>query len=1065
MFRRTLRQGLKLPDYNIARGGIYSSFTQPPFNFDGTMIRLFPLRARLERLQSFVDQFLNVVPQEAGHFRVYLPYVYLSFVYYGKLSLAASNYGWLSQYEVLFSIPLIWYKRVGGQLVFHDFATVAPFIYVDNDHSMTTGREVYGWPKDRISAESTLASWMADPEANPTVASFTATTFSQLYAGSRPKPQAFFQIRQAAGAALARWPFDPNADWLPWVTLPSSITNSVGLMQDYGEVLRGLGLTREQPGMGPDTYALMAARAGQMLRPYQPELVFNTLNLKQFRDATKPTLAAYQGLTNAPMKWKRISRGGLLGDVRLLQGDSSGGFTIDVYHTPTAPIVDLLGLEVAQEQAIGQTTIQSLRPVFPMWFDVDMEYNVAHTIAWRVRGEGWRDGQGVELPSPAQKDTGIYNNARGAADTEVSGPFEFPRATLRVMPLLADPKRLAQFLQEYLGDTFKEADVELSPWGRYVYLLATSYQEMSSATNDIGWWADRELVFHVPAQVKKAGTLWKLVLVPVYAYANSVTAAQTGAEVSGIPVANASIESTSNTWMDDLGAEAWKRRTLLKMSTAILPATDMGQQLDEQLLLEVLEGDLIPANQGAYWREIAQKWGQTLLEEHQRKVAQTGQNDPAHELLHREHQQTGESQLRRRRVTAARAFALQVLLRQRPLRMLTLKQFRDADDPTKACYQAAVEIQREITSVQDIEEIESGLYVRIQQYPTVPIVERLGLISVREEYEEGGVVAHVLEPIRPFWMRVSLREHLGRNLFVRTGLGDWSIQTAPTDPPPEPIGLKLTRILQYLGRPRNLPLVVDEWRQVLEEDVFESDEDLATVVETLEPQSILESILSEEWERWHECRWSQVQEELTQRADAAMKHKANLEAAKTEFEFFDNLLHQQKPYIPQDIIERSFVTLRELLSKRLLQCYYLRQLTGDYSDSSHEAYAQQLEATYKEYMKDHADVSFKLDRSVTAEVASRYREKLAELIELLRGNLLMFLARVQGKPHHVIRRDSIANPMMRERLFPRARSWNADWFVGVDRQKIVEKNSTPEALEIPPRVASLLGGNPDPKEK
>ena len=54
------------------------------------------------------------------------------------------NYGWLAQREILFNIPLEWYVVKDGKWVFKDWASFSPFIYVDDDMSMTVGRMVYG---------------------------------------------------------------------------------------------------------------------------------------------------------------------------------------------------------------------------------------------------------------------------------------------------------------------------------------------------------------------------------------------------------------------------------------------------------------------------------------------------------------------------------------------------------------------------------------------------------------------------------------------------------------------------------------------------------------------------------------------------------------------------------------------------------------------------------------------------------------------------------------------------------------------------------------------------------
>ena len=101
--------------------------------------RVFPLRANIDSLQRFVDGHLNFIPPEVGRFRVPAPYVYLMMLDYGKLALEAANLGWLAQREIMFCVPLEWYKVVDGRWVFSDWATVAPFIYVDDDLSMGAG--------------------------------------------------------------------------------------------------------------------------------------------------------------------------------------------------------------------------------------------------------------------------------------------------------------------------------------------------------------------------------------------------------------------------------------------------------------------------------------------------------------------------------------------------------------------------------------------------------------------------------------------------------------------------------------------------------------------------------------------------------------------------------------------------------------------------------------------------------------------------------------------------------------------------------------------------------------
>src|ERR1700719_4441596 len=78
----------------------------PPLMFRGVSARFFPLRANLDILQQLVDSYLNIVPPEAGHFRVSLPYVQLVLLDYGQMGESEMRTGWFSQVEVYFGVAV-----------------------------------------------------------------------------------------------------------------------------------------------------------------------------------------------------------------------------------------------------------------------------------------------------------------------------------------------------------------------------------------------------------------------------------------------------------------------------------------------------------------------------------------------------------------------------------------------------------------------------------------------------------------------------------------------------------------------------------------------------------------------------------------------------------------------------------------------------------------------------------------------------------------------------------------------------------------------------------------------
>jgi hypothetical protein len=69
-----------------------------------------------------------------------------------------------------------------------------------------------------------------------------------------------------------------------------------------------------------------------------------------------------------------------------------------------------------------------------------------------VSQSGKERGSTTSEPGPADAALKYYNTARVPTLQAIAGPFTFPRATLRVLPLLADTSRLQAFCEQYLGN-------------------------------------------------------------------------------------------------------------------------------------------------------------------------------------------------------------------------------------------------------------------------------------------------------------------------------------------------------------------------------------------------------------------------------------------------------------------------------------------------------------------------------------------------------------------------------------------------------------------------------------
>ena len=436
-----------------------------------------------------------------------------------------------------------------------------------------------------------------------------------------------------------------------------------------------------------------------------------------------------------------------------------------------------------------------------------------------------------------------FNTVRGVGAQDITGPFEFPDTTLRVLPLLADPAKLERLCDDYLGAGLgADCPYTVKAWGSYVYLVLTNFGEMSSKTNNIGWWAERELTFFVPVQVwdRKENTLLSVALVPAFAFADTETAAIVGREVSGRPTATAAITSPPNAWMSDSGP-TWEDEALVTLETLMLPALHMGQRAEWRRLLDITHHDALLYTDIVGWRRIADDWIRPLQDEVRRKskIARDSANHDA--------------------FTHARDLAVGVLAGRLPISILTLKQFRDVSDPDCACYQALVRGGRLIEHVYDVREIEERLHLRLHRNPALAIADRLGL-QIKHTETTGTAVVDVIQPVRPFWARLSLREDLGENLSWRTGaqwqrdgrrqLRDQFYFEAET-----PTGIP-DGISEFAGQRLSALLAQPAADESASVDAL-SREQARAAVAAIEPQLVIESILSSEWENWGNPRFYQ----------------------------------------------------------------------------------------------------------------------------------------------------------------------------------------------------------------
>lgn len=872
----------KLPPFISSQLGI-----TPPLMFRGVSARFFPLRANLDILQQLVDSYLNIVPPEAGRFRVPLPYVQLVVLDYGQMGESEMRTGWFSQVEVYFGVAVEWYKYVRGQWVFHDWAVITPYIFVNDDVSVPVGRTVFGFQKVLAAVEMTNSHWMKNPVAPTTLARISTTVFPKAYSGGNLENRVFLEIEKSTLSNL-RVPLDATSPTMPW-TIASNMADAIGgFGRDAMWMSQSMRLSAINPLMSPSFLPEMMARLMPGFNPGGSGLILNSLNVKQFRRAEDPTKICYRALTNGCIQTTGVNRAGLLGEELALLGDISGGHSIRLYEHSSLPIAETLGLEAHRSVNAEGIQVAELKPVMPFWLDVNLKFGQGTNIAWQTFDGAWKDGAGTRFdvkPEPNPP----FNNTISTAIEAITGPFQFTGTTVRVIPLLADKKKLKEALDKYVnealqgrmvqedGKTEAEYRVRFDVWARgkqsinmgapiggdfaYVYLTASSFESVISKSDNVGDWAKYELTFMVPVKWQRMKVAdwetfgeygkWETMgvgMLPVFTLADNCITAISRMEIQGIATGTANFVRPESVWLggDD---QAHPKQTLLRVDVELLPALGAGQKATFQPVIEISLND--PNNGLGTAPDTPWRWAEDLRHELGMKKAV---------------KQEYFEQLK-----TARALSLELLGNQVPFSIYTLKEFRDVTDPNKACYQSLVRVPRVLQEVFDVREIEDTLAVRIYGYPSMNIVDELGLQAARCEDNCAGI-AYTMQGLRPFYIRTTLDERLADRLMWRAGNDAWTLQDAAfqtmlNGSPQITVDMKAETLQDQMDPSRTAETMFQAKQRKIANSVAPWDvitvDQARMAVEFIDPQVVIESILSREWSNFDpNARWRKGREAL-----------------------------------------------------------------------------------------------------------------------------------------------------------------------------------------------------------
>ncbi len=786
----------------------------PVITFNNVTARVFPLRASLTKLQDFCDAYLNRSPDH--WFRPTVPGVMLMAMNYPGMSDSSINLGWVSQHEFMFAVTLEWFERdANGEFQFKDWVVVSPFIFVDDEFSAIGGREM-GWPKVLARLQPEINPWMQDPRLARRLIRLDTQMFSHLYAGEPLQDHTLLEIYQYEANTTLQIPPDPSLLFGPMVAGASAVYYNTGnflsyLAEGLGERL-GLPANRKKPEA---SIGAMARRLGEYLLGGQ---ALTAMTLAQFR-ASQANAACFQGLVLSKMAMARFHAGGPLGDVAVLRGDPSGGLRVRIQDNPAYPIVESLGLDHRLVSESSESPVTELVPFAPFWMALDLRYVVGGSVTWRAPGtRGWskpkdpppslfvdeRLGfENKKILEEAKTDqiftvpTGEivpYNTTLGPLSSPIGGPFEFFGLETKVVPIpirwenARAVSRGARFflrnlplIREFSNSKHSPPNVKsfsvrpypYFPHGEHgeaatvAFLTVNHNEAMSSAANNVGWWATNSVQISLLLRAEIATDAGKpeekFFLYPVFDFADSPLSAMTGHEVRGIPTALATIEGGRDPWLE----QPFAPRPVLDVSAKIFPAVNQGQTVSERSLIQ---------------------------------IHQTGPSDPG-----------GLDASRQTEFTQKLSRLMTKRLR---LDYLSYKNYISAENPKASNYAGFVAWHSVLGAfgnsdtgpgsfqVDALPELE----VSILKQPTYDIARELGMFVDHERLgSDKGDVFAVTKAIEPFRIHGDTRWSLPFDLlwqvvhplpiYVREGAYDYLV-----DPPPRPSTQSLAKLLHALNR-------------------------------------------------------------------------------------------------------------------------------------------------------------------------------------------------------------------------------------------------------------------------
>jgi hypothetical protein len=380
----------------------------------------------------------------------------------------------------------------------------------------------------------------------------------------------------------------------------------------------------------------------------------------------------------------------------------------------------------------------------------------------------------------------VYRTKPGIDDPTMLPPFVSRHLHMRYFPLAADSERLQAYLDEFVSlaggpDPVPPEVGVFRPALPFVFVVAAHHKELTPDANH-GVLAQEEtsLGFFAEWRRKEGDALvfedwvWVNVLVLV----DSEISVITGRSLWGWPKLHAESQSS-------VGMHTRDETRLSSIERLSAPLPTVGFGAAETFVLEIDAGSgpswsegWMSMPPGLPWLKYATDWAGgaigAWMSSLKLGLEAARSFDPG--LIERAWRRGGTALLE----VSPRAFI--------DTRVISLKQFRDAESPERACYQALILSKMETEAFHGAGLLgETAVYsgdpsgnyrVRVRRERELELVERLGLVSERDDDEEEGDSLVTLRPLMPFWLEIDAGYDRGKVLCHRDSTGSWSTSEA-----------------------------------------------------------------------------------------------------------------------------------------------------------------------------------------------------------------------------------------------------------------------------------------------